>query len=270
MKHLRRLVIGAVLIFIAFWYLRSPSQDRDWLTQYQQLPQVQISGNRYQIDHIRDFRFNEAGDVTRKRYFSESYDLENLSGLRLGISHFTDIGIAHTLLSFEFTDRAPLVLSVEARMEKGEVYSPLAGLLRNYELAFLLTSEADSIGARLHPRAERVLFYALEVTEEENRNLFKALMQRVAALSKNPEFYNTLTDNCTTSLTRHATRLSWWERSFDYRILLPGYSDELAQELGLLPGDQDIEMLREKALLSQDMAQIEDPDFSQKIRNPQN
>ena len=232
------------------------------------MPQVQISGNRYQIDHIRDFRFNAAGEVTGKHYFSETYDLENLSGLRLGISHFTDIGIAHTLLSFEFTDKAPLVLSVEARMEKGEEYSPLAGLLRNYELAFLLTSEADSIGARLHPRAERVLFYNLAVTEEENRNLFKALMQRVDTLSKEPEFYNTFTDNCTTSLTRHATRLSWWERSFDYRILLPGYSDELAQELGLLPDDQDIDKLREKAHLTQDMATFDDPHFSRKIRNP--
>ena len=262
------LLIGiAILAPFAIDLVHSPAQDRDWKPEYARLPSKSwLEGDLYSIRNIRDFRFDAGGNITQTLYLDRDYDLAKLKALWLGISHFTEIGIAHTLLSFEFEDRPPLVVSVEARMEKGENYSPVKGLLRQYELIFLLATEQDSIGSRLHPRGERVLFYELAATDEERRALFRALMERVTDLEATPEFYNTLTDNCTSSLARHATRLSWTRRWFDYRLLLPGYSDGLAQDLGLLPTGMPIDTLRERAQLDPAMAPLESPEFSQAIR----
>ncbi|WP_115937425.1 DUF4105 domain-containing protein [Aestuariispira insulae] len=256
----------AIALLIVIVFSKTPAQDRDWKPDYLRLPEVQAEGDLYRINQIRDFRFAPNGDILQNRYLDREYDLTNLKSLWLGISHFTDYGIAHTFLSFEFTNQPPLVVSVEARMEQGESYSPVRGLMREYELIFLLTTEQDSIGSRLHPRAERVLFYPLDLSPQTQKNLFRALMQRVADLSAAPEFYNTLTDNCTSSLTAHATGLSWFQRWLDYRLLLPGFSDGLAQEEGLLPQDIPLEDLRARALLKPESAPLDDPGFSALIR----
>ena len=57
-------------------------------------------------------------------------------------------------------------------------------------------------------------------------------MRRVNKLAQKPEFYDTLTNNCTTNIRNHINHLKPDEVPYDYRVLLPGYSDRLAYDLG--------------------------------------
>ena len=57
-------------------------------------------------------------------------------------------------------------------------------------------------------------------------------MRRVNKLAREPEFYDTLTNNCTTNIRNHINHLKPDEVPYDYRVLLPGYSDRA----GLRPG----------------------------------
>ena len=91
-------------------------------------------------------------------------------------------------------------------------------------------------------------------------------MQRVNSLSKKAEFYNTLTDNCTTSILKLVEDFSWTDIYMDYRVLLPGYSDQVAYEMGFLNADIPFAELKKRARLNPARSQINDPLFSKKIR----
>ncbi len=43
---------------------------------------------------------------------------------------------------------------------------------------------------------------------------------------KKPEFYDTLTNNCTTNIVRHIDRIRPNRITYDLRMILPGYSDQ--------------------------------------------
>ncbi|NLE37890.1 MAG: DUF4105 domain-containing protein, partial [Pirellulaceae bacterium] len=65
-----------------------------------------------------------------------------------------------------------------------------------------------------------------------------------------PEFYNTLTNNCTTNIVDHINRLVPNRVPLDKRILLNGQSDRLAYELGLLDADHSFEETKAAARIN--------------------
>jgi len=257
------LALGAVL-------LKSPSHDRDWQTAYARLPSASFVGDRVAVRNIRNFAYHPDGTVKHARYYDRTYDLGRLTELWYGISHFYDYGLAHTFLSFGFEDGTRLVVSVEARQEIGQSYHPVTGLFRNYHLIFVLADERDVVGVRTHIRDERVYLYKIRVELEKVRRLLEIMLRRTNEIHAAPEFYNTITDNCTTAILEHVERLSWFDMFFDYRILLPGYSDEVAYELGILDGNGALPELRAAALLDPARTALDDPDFSVKIRRGRN
>lgn len=92
-------------------------------------------------------------------------------------------------------------------------------------------------------------------------------MQRVNKLVNEPEFYDTLTNNCTTNIRRHINNLAPERVPYEYRVLLPGYSDRLAYDLGLLGTDATFEETRHRARVNYlAYLQRDSPDFSVKIR----
>jgi hypothetical protein len=56
----------------------------------------------------------------------------------------------------------------------------------------------------------------------------------VNQLAKEPEFYDTLLNNCTTNIVQHINRIKPDRIVADVRVLLPGYSDGLAYDEGLI------------------------------------
>src|SRR5690606_20776437 len=175
-------------------------------------------------------------------------------------------GFAHTFLSFEFADGQYLVASVEARMRPEQNYHPLFGLIRQYNKIVVLGTEADIIGLRSHIHSEQVLLYPLQLEAAQTTYLFQALMGDAQQLVELPEFYNTLLDNCTTNLLKHAPGYRFYTSLVDYRLMLPGYSDAVAWEKNWINADQPLEKLREQARINPALTKPEAENFSQMIR----
>ena len=85
-------------------------------------------------------------------------------------------------------------------------------------------------------------------------------------INAKPQFYNTLTDNCTTGIFKHARRLPAWRRLFDYRIVLPGYSDGLLFNHGLIGAGGSLTEARRRATINPDLVSLEAADFSAALR----
>ena len=58
-------------------------------------------------------------------------------------------GPAHAFVSFGFDDGGYVAISVEARREAGETYSPARGLMKQFEIMYVVGDERDLIGLRV-------------------------------------------------------------------------------------------------------------------------
>lgn len=108
--------------------------------------------------------------------------------------------IAHSMLSFEFKDGRHLAFSVETRTDKKDEFGALPGLYKQFELIFIAGTEEDLIGLRTNYRHEDVYLYRTTLTAKDAQTLFRSLLARMNRLREQPEFYNTITRNCLTSL----------------------------------------------------------------------
>ena len=133
----------------------------------------------------------------------------------------------------------------------------------------MVGDERDVIRLRTNFRGEQVYVYPTTFTQEEVRALFLSMIRRVNKLAEQPEWYNTLVRNCTTSIVEHVHDASPRRGRYNWRILLNGYSDELAYRRGRI--DTDLPFAEAKKLHHvNERAELYggDPDFSQKIRAP--
>jgi len=93
------------------------------------------------------------------------------------------------------------------------------------------------------------------------------VMKRVNQLHDQPEFYDTLSNNCTTNIVRHINTLAPDRIPYDYRVLLPGFADSLAYELGLIDTSRPFSEVRRNARINDLVLRYkDDPQFSQRIR----
>ena len=171
------------------------------------------------------------------------------------------------MLSFGFEDEDYLAVSVEIRRERGEEFSPIKGFFQQYELMYVVADERDVIQKRVNCDLSEVYLYHSTATPQQARTLFKDVMRRVDKLAREPEFYDTLTNNCTTNIRNHINHLKPDEVPYDYRVLLPGYSDQLAYDLGLIEHHGPYEETRDRANVNY-LAYLhrDAPDFSVLIR----
>ena len=175
--------------------------------------------------------------------------------------------IAHTLLSFGLDNGTYLGVSVEVRREKGEGYSAWRGLTRQLELMYVLADERDLIGVRTSHRDSDVYIYPTVATPKQAQALFQSIVARMNKLAADPEFYHTITNNCTTNLKLHVNELSPNRVPYDWKILLPGHSAKYAYELGLLDRRIPFEDLQALALVQEEANEsLDSPQFSQLVR----
>jgi uncharacterized protein DUF4105 len=247
--------------------LRQPSNDRDWLDEQKVLAYADIDGDRVRLRHVRNAQFFTYRDCIVD-YYDKTYDLAKINGVDFIVIPFAENrAIAHTLLSFGFEGGDYVGVSVEVRLEKGESYSTSAGMFNQFELMYVVADERDLLPVRPEFRHVDVLLYHTTATPAQSRALFLDVMKRVNELHDHPEFYNTLTNNCTTNIVRHINTLAPGEIQYDYRVLLPGYADELAYELGLIDKSVPFAEARRRAVISSAILQYKDePRFSQRIR----
>jgi hypothetical protein len=269
MTKLRLLTILAALFFILLAYLalQSPNNEGPWKPEQATTAVATLQGRTVTINNIRDFRYNENGSqIIEENYLQQSYSLDDLQRIWFGLSHFGPYGLAHSFLSFEFSDGQYLVLSVEARQRPQQNYNPVLGLLREYTKIYVMATERDVIGVRSHKRGERVLLYpVIDSSGPSTEAFFLALIEDMNSLHTDAAFYNTLLDNCLTNLLKHTASID--EISFtDFRVLLPGHTDRLTYALGSTPSDIPFEDARRLATVNPKNSHIDDANLSQLLR----
>ena len=267
-KRWKKAVVYAVVFFVFGWYVSlQPLNDRDWKDELKTLASATIDGNDITIHNVRN-NFYRAVDDFDIIFEDRNYDLDKLERVWYLVEPFEDWrGPAHTLLSFEFEDNEFVSISVEIRKEKGEDFSPWKGLFRNYEIIYVVADERDVIGLRANHRKDSVYLYPIKTTQERAQALFLDMLDRINTLQQTPEFYNTITSTCTTNIVSHVNKLVPGRVPFSYKVLLPGYSDELAHDIGLIDTDLTLQEAREKFLINKKAAIYADtPEFSKRIR----
>jgi hypothetical protein len=261
---------GVLLLgYLAMRFTTRPSHGRAWRAEQAVLPQIAFDGDLVRVRGVRDFTFRSATDFT-PAYRDRTYDLRTLDKVWFVLSPFTRDwrGPAHSFLSFGFSDGQYVSVSVEARRETGEMYSILKGALRRFELIYVIGEERDVIGVRAVTQDDPVYLYPIRATPEQARTLFVAMLRRAQALERTPSFYNTFTNNCTTNILDPVNEIVPRRIPFGLAILLPGYSDRLAFERGLIDTDLPLEQARARfEINARARAAIHDPDFSARIRS---
>ena len=271
MRRFITFLLGSIIIVLIFlvvtgYFFRVPSSDRNWSADQLLLPTANIAGNQVTISNIRNFSYSDK-DTFIPAYYTKTYDLDTLLTVDYVVEQFSGIGAAHTFLSFGFTDGSYVAISAEIRKEVGEKFSPWLGVLRHYELMYVIADERDVIGLRANYRHDPVYVYPTTATPAEARTLFLGMVQRANAVHTTPEFYNTFTNTCTTNIAWHINQLMPGKIPFDLRFLFPSNSDRMAYELGLLDTRVSLEHLRATYLVNDRATTYATaPDFSQKIR----
>lgn len=266
-KRFFQLLALLIVCYFIFSLIVRPKTDKDWNTDQAIQPEISIQGDTVSVKNVRNFAYKTTTDYT-PGYYDRTYNLDEIKSVDFMVEPFsTNPGAAHTLVSFGFENGDYVSVSVEIRKEKGESFSAIKGLLRQYELMYVVADERDVIKLRSNYRHDQVFLYPIKTSKENIRSLFVDMLTRAQKLQVKPEFYNTLTSTCTTNIVSHVNKLVPDRVPFDYRILLPGYSDTYAYELGLIDTDLSFEAAREKFKINSLAETYADaPDFSQKIR----
>jgi hypothetical protein len=263
----RNFLLAAVLfaVVVGWWLSIPPSNDRTWMADVANLPVATFDGDLVTVSNIRDFDYHSETDFD-ERWETRTYDLSQITGLDLFICYWGPTMIAHTIMSWEFSDGRHLAVSIETRKEQGEEYSALLGFYRQFELYYVVADERDVIGVRTDHRGEQVFLYRLRTPHDRSRALLERYLRRVDALNETPDWYNAFSKNCTTVIFDHVRPIVG-KVPFDYRMLVNGRLDQLLYEREAFNQDLPFAELREvseitEASLAADGAE----DFSERIR----
>lgn len=266
----RSLAVVAALLaaWLLFALLVRPSNERDWNLDQAQLATAEIVGDNVTIHNVRNAVYRSTTDFD-VRWETRRHDLARLDSVWFIVEPFADWrGPAHTFLSFGFDDGEYVAISVEIRKERGEAFSPVLGLLRQYEIAYVIGDERDLIGLRANHRKDEVFLYPVRTTRDQARALFVSMLERANRVAAIPEFYNTLGNTCTSNIVDHIELIAPGRVPWSLKTLLPAYSDDLAYDLGLidtgLPREQFRDAYRINAAAD---AYADQADFSRAIRD---
>ena len=255
-------------IVLVWWLNLEPSNERDWQTDVARLAYADIKGSLVTVHNIRNFAYRSETDYT-PAYYDKTFDLSKLQSVDMIAVYWMGPAIAHTFLSFGFEGGDFLAISIETRKEKQESYSTLNGFFRQYELYYVVADERDVVRLRTNYRKdppEDVYVYRLHGPIENARRLFLEYLHRVNKHKESPEFYNTLTDNCTTGIWMN-TRINPGHPPLSWKILASGYVPEYLSEAGrLVPDVPFVELQRLGHVNARAQAADQAVDFSRRIR----
>ena len=258
--------LAAVLLCLLWWSFIHPSNDRIWADDVAHTVTGSVEGSRVTLHNVRNFTWRTVTDYDQS-WETRDYDLNKLSSVDLFLSTWGNPDIAHTLVGFGFTDGSHVVFSVEIRKERHEVFSEIAGFLKQYEIALIAADENDIIRTRTNVRKEDVSMYRVLLTPEQAKELFLSYVHKGNRLAKEPAFYHTLTANCTT-VVYDMIRLIVPGIPMDYRILLSGRLPAYIYDLGGLGRETTLQDIMDRASISARAQEIkEHENYSKFIRS---
>jgi hypothetical protein len=256
-------------ILVAFILIR-PSNDRIWSPEMARLLTYTRDGDTITVKNVRNFDWTgpkKAGEHWETR----RYKLSELKSVDVLSLYWKGPRVAHTYFSFVWANGEALSLSVEIRKEVDENYSPIAGFFKAYELSILAGDERDFYGWRIHFPKEDLQRFRTRANTAEAGKLLITLLDAANDLAAHPEFYNTLTENCTTEVWMLTDALGLGE-PLDWRMFASGYLPDFLYDLKILDTTRPLAELREHAhtmpAVRKAMAEgLTGPAFSNAIRN---
>jgi hypothetical protein len=232
------LLAGVTIFWLVLRHLRlRPSNERSWVNDNERMATADFDGEGVIIRNVRDFEWRSNRDFDEK-WIDVKVNLNEVSKIWFALEYFDPNRreMAHTIMSFEMEDGTRIACSIEVRRETGERYHPIKGLFRQYELIYVWATERDVIGVRTRCRKKSVthLFEAVVLGPGNERRMLESYLNRTNKLSQSPEWYNTITNTCTTNIVRHVNEVYPGRVPRALAILLPGLSPKLLQRNNLV------------------------------------
>lgn len=225
----------------------NPNDGGPWDVGMERVPLVKLEGNEVHIENFRNFRY-ECDGSHEENYESRTVKIDELESADFIVVPFaSQPDLAHTMVSFGSSDGQHTVVSVEARRRLNQKYSIIKGVFGAFPLMYAIADERDAIGQRTEMRGDDVYLYRVRTTPEEVQAFFRCVVARVDKLSKSPEKYNTVTNNCLTNIRFHLNRIWPGRIPWNWRILINAHSDYLAYKHCLIDSDESFESTRERA-----------------------
>ena len=260
------------LIWVIIRHLRlNPSNDRSWVNDNNKMAEAEFDGNQVTIRNVRDFSWRTSKDYD-ENWIDVKFDLSRLSKIWFVLEYFDPKRkqMAHTIMVFETDEGKRIACSIEVRREKGEKYHPIKGLFKQYELIYVWATERDVIGVRTRCRRNSIthLFEAVVLGPGNERRMFESYLNRTNKLRISPEWYNTITNTCTTNIVRHVNEVYPGRVPRSMAILLPGISPRILKRNNLVKMGDSIDEAMENSKID-DRAKIWDGavDFGDWIRS---
>lgn len=259
-------IIGFLLVALP-WMAIEPDQSGAFPPETARLAWATFSDDEVTVHGVRNFRYRSDTDFTIA-YEDRTYRLDDVRSVDLFVSYWDGHeNIAHTFLSFGFTDGRFLTVSIEIRRETDETYDTLKGIFKQYEIIYVWGDERDIVKVRTNIRGEDVYCFRTTSSPRESRLLLVAMLEETTRLREQPVFYNTVTRNCTSSIVLHVNevlprKIPWWNRR-----LMNGYSARRAHAHGWIAGDGSFNDLKRRARITdRALASTDDAKFSLAIR----
>ena len=222
-------------LVVGLWYATIlPRQDRDWTPDVAHGVTGKAVGSKVTLSDVRDFAWVTDSEAVQK-WDTRTYDLAQLSHVDMITSTWGDPAIAHLIVSFGFDTGEHVAFSVEIRKEKGEAFSSIGGFFREFELVLIAADEADIIKLRTNLRNEDVHLFPVKLKPAQMQALFMSYVDFGNALADQPQFYNTVTANCASTVYR-LVKVIKPDMPLDRRLLFSGQLPEYIDELGGLQG----------------------------------
>ena len=200
----RRVLVCLICSFIVmlWWFSLKPSNEGNWQTDVSRTAYAEVNGNIVTIHNLRNCDYRAEFDYTC-RWETKQVDLDDIRGLDLFLDYWGSPWIAHTILSFDFGNGVHVPFSIEARKQVGQSYSAIRGFFRQFTLITVISTERDVVRLRTNYRKDKDLYlYHTTATIPFTRSLFLDYISLANDLHDHPRWYNALTDNCTTQISR--------------------------------------------------------------------
>jgi hypothetical protein len=255
----------AVAATTTWWSTIRPPDHANWAPDVARQATGSVTGNQLTLTNVRDFEWHNGQEAT-ERWVTRSYDLDTLRTLDLFLSYWAGPKMAHVILSFGFEGDRYLAWSIEVRRTRGGEFSPVADLFKSNPLILVAADERDVVRVRSNLRGEDVQLYRLNAAPGAIRRLLVEYVSDANALATQPEFYNSLTTNCTTTAVK-MMRAVGATLPFDWRLIVNGFLPDYVYARGALDSRVPLATLKERAHIDvRARAADGSPQFSQLIR----
>lgn len=250
-------VVGILLLIVVL--VRTPSHDREWQPFQSVMSDAAVTTDTVTLTNVRDWQHTATTTYSKSYIDTLIISDDDVQRVWFTVQPFAAVdAIGHTMLTFELKSGDAYTFSIEARRENDEDYSSFLGAFNQYELLYSWGTARDFLGVRLFFLGDDLYHYPLDLTKKEAWYVLQYVAAATARVHDTPQFYNTLTANCTNLLAK-AVNQETLAATLPYGLAwnLPGWSDQYLQRHGYLDASYDVETIRHHRGLQQFVEELQ-------------